>query len=240
MSSSTAIMPVENMTVPVAPWWHTVLVVGVVSGLSIASGYQKGLANAHLPFLGSRLSSYFTVIAAEWLVILAIWVELRRRGIPMRALVAGRWKSVGAFFKDLGFAIGFFVVVALPIGLLSDHVAKSAESTLAGITPKTVIELFGWLVLSTTAGFCEEFIFRGYLTAQFSAWSGSRAFAIVLQGVVFGLGHGYYGFGMMGIVMLEGLCLGLLAHWRKSLLPGMLTHGLQDGIGGVVAFLSRA
>jgi hypothetical protein len=33
---------------------------------------------------------------------------------------------------------------------------------------------------------CEEFIFRGYLTEQFSAWTGNRMFALILQGVIFG------------------------------------------------------
>jgi uncharacterized protein len=39
-------------------------------------------------------------------------------------------------------------------------------------------------------------------------------------------------------VMLQGWLLGLLAYWRKSLRPGMLAHGLQDSIGGIVAFFS--
>jgi membrane protease YdiL (CAAX protease family) len=43
----------------------------------------------------------------------------------------------------------------------------------------------------------------------------------------------------MVVIMVQGWLLGLLAWWRKSLRPGMLAHGLQDAIGGVVAFLSR-
>jgi len=39
------------------------------------------------------------------------------------------------------------------------------------------------------------------------------------------------------VVMIQGWLLGLLAHWRKSLRPGMLAHALQDVIGGMVAFL---
>jgi hypothetical protein len=35
-----------------------------------------------------------------------------------------------------------------------------------------------------------------------------------------------------------GWLLGLLAYWRKSLRPGMLAHGLQDSIGGLVSFFS--
>jgi membrane protease YdiL (CAAX protease family) len=42
----------------------------------------------------------------------------------------------------------------------------------------------------------------------------------------------------MVAIMVHGWLLGMLAHWRKSLLPGMLAHGLQDSIGGIVAFFS--
>ena len=42
----------------------------------------------------------------------------------------------------------------------------------------------------------------------------------------------------MLVIMVQGWLLGLLAYWRKSLRPGMLAHGLQDAIGGVVAFFS--
>lgn len=93
------------------------------------------------------------------------------------------------------------------------------------------------VALAATGGFCEELIFRGYLTRQFHAWTGSNVLAILLQGVLFGLAHGYYE-KVMVLIMIQGWLLGLLAYWRKSLRPGMLAHGLQDAIGGVAGFLS--
>lgn len=57
--------------------------------------------------------------------------------------------------------------------------------------------------------------------------------------MAFGLVHGYYDYKTMGVIMVEGCLLGLLAHWRKSLRPGMLAHGLEDVIGGLAGFLSR-
>jgi membrane protease YdiL (CAAX protease family) len=40
------------------------------------------------------------------------------------------------------------------------------------------------------------------------------------------------------VIVVQGWLLGLFDYWRKSLRPGMLAHGLQDTIGGVVAFFS--
>jgi len=56
--------------------------------------------------------------------------------------------------------------------------------------------------------------------------------------VVFGLAHGYYRWVMVA-PMVQGWFLGLLAYWHKSLRPGMLAHGLQDALGGLVSFFSK-
>jgi membrane protease YdiL (CAAX protease family) len=153
-------------------------------------------------------------------------------------LVSGRWPTIGAFFRDLGLAVGFLVVVVPLVGAIAYLLGGGgANGDLANITPKTVFKLVLWLGLAATAGFCEELVFRGYLTQQFRSWTGNYIVAIILQGVLFGLAHGYYG-KIMVAIMVQGWLLGLLAYWRRSLRPGMLTHALQDGIGGIVAFFS--
>jgi membrane protease YdiL (CAAX protease family) len=78
-------------------------------------------------------------------------------------------------------------------------------------------------------------IFRGYLQRQFSALSHSLVCGIVLQGVVFGLGHGYQGWKLMALIAMYGICFGVLAHWRSSLRPGIIGHSLQDIAGGLLA-----
>ena len=213
------------------------VVVPVAIG-SIASWYQHGLPNANLPGMSSPLSSYFTVLAVEWFPVLLIWLALRCRRLSISTLVSGRWQILGMFFKDLGLAVGFLVVVVPLVGILASLLGGVAETTIANITPKTGFELTVWLGLAASSGFCEELVFRGYLTQQFSAWTGSRALAVVLQGVVFGLAHGYYHWVMVA-PMVQGWLLGLLAYWRKSLRPGMLAHGLQDALGGLVSFFSK-
>jgi uncharacterized protein len=236
MSASTIITSAGSTREPIAPWWHTLLVLAPLAVMSVASWRQHGLPNAHIPGLGSRLSAYFTVLAAEWFQVLLVWLALRRRGISIGSLVSGRWQTLSSFFKDLGISIGFLAVAVPLSGFLMHLVRSNADSNMASFMPRTISELVVFLILATTGGgFCEELIFRGYLTRQFSAWTGSLIFAVFLQGVVFGLGHGYYGKAMV-VVMVYGWLLGSLAYWRKSLLPGMVAHGLQDGIGGLVMF----
>jgi membrane protease YdiL (CAAX protease family) len=222
---------------PIAPWWHTVLVIAPIGIGSVASAYQHGLPNADLPGVSHRLSSYFTVLVEEWFGIFLVWLAVRRRGLAVVSLVSGHWDAPRAFFRDLGLAIGFMVVVVPLVGGVAYLLGANTNSALVDVTPKTVLELLVFLALAASAGFGEELVFRGYLTQQFSAWTGSRAIAVILQGIVFGLAHGFYGKAMLAI-MLQGWLLGLLAYWRKSVRPGMLAHGMQDSIGGIVAFFS--
>ena len=44
-----------------------------------------------------------------------------------------------------------------------------------------------------TAGFCEEFVFRGYGSGNFFAITGRVDLAIVFQAIVFGIAHMYQG-----------------------------------------------
>ena len=236
-SSSTGIVPTGTTRETLAPWWHSALVLAGLGVLFVAGGYQNGLPNAHIPGVSSRLSSYLTIFVAEWLLVLLIWLALRRRGLTIGSLVSGRWETLGRFSKDLGLAVGFVVaIIAIEQGL-SFLLHANSDTGLERTMPTTALELAVYLIVAATAGFCEELIFRGYLMQQLKAWTGSSAAGVISQGILFGLGHAYYGWKLMFIIMLHGSLLGWLTYWRKNVRPAMLAHGLQDVLGGVVAFI---
>jgi len=153
MSSSALTMSADSAGKPIAPWWHTVLVLAPIAIGSVASAHQHGLEHVSVPGLSIRLSGYFTVLVQEWFVVLLIWLALRRRGLSLASLVSGRWPTPGAFFKDLGLAVGFVVVIILLLSFLPYLLGARPDSSLANITPKTGFEVVVWLGLSATAGF---------------------------------------------------------------------------------------
>lgn len=235
--SSIATSAAETRLQPIAPWWHTALVLAIVWIGSLASYYENGLPNLNLPGMSSRLSGYVTVIAMEWVGALLVWLALRQRGMSLHDLVGGSWRTLGSFFRDLGLGICLIIVIVPTASGIIRLLGVHTDQTLARLTPKTWFELIVYLVLAGSAAFSEELVFRGYLMRQFGAWTGSRAAGLILQGIAFGLSHGYYRWAMLAI-MVHGCLLGGLAWWRKSLRPGMLAHGVQDGLGGIVAFLT--
>jgi hypothetical protein len=49
MESEAATTSVNDKSELIAPWWHTLLVLVPIAIGSIASWYERGLPNAHLP-----------------------------------------------------------------------------------------------------------------------------------------------------------------------------------------------
>ncbi len=101
------------------------------------------------------------------------------------------------------------------------------------LLPVAPLERRWWLVLSLTAGICEEFMFRGFLlhflTGQMAGGlSLNLTAAWLLSSLAFGLGHLYQG--ALGVLRtgLAGLMFGLLALLSGSLLLPMVLHVLVD------------
>ena len=119
MASRTVVSGADTRPQPIAPFWHTVLVLAPIAIASVAGAYQHGLPNANLPGVSHRLSSYLTVLVEEWFGVLLVWLALRSRGLALGSLVSGRWRPPRAFFRDLGLAVGFLVVIVPLVAVLA-------------------------------------------------------------------------------------------------------------------------
>jgi len=179
--------------------------------------------------------TYTLTIAVEWFMFFLIWLGIRNRGTRMVDLIGGSWPTVKAILRDLGIAIAFLAVCFVVLGLISHLLKSEPPEAVRRILPRTGAECAVWVVLSLTAGICEEVIFRGYLQRQFAALTKSVALGIVLQGIVFGAAHGYQGWKLMVVIVVFGCFFGLLANWVRSLRPGMMAHFLQDSVNGLLA-----
>jgi membrane protease YdiL (CAAX protease family) len=186
----------------------------------------------------SRIPTYFLTIGFELFLLGYVWLlGLRFYKIPLRELIGGRWDRWAEFWKDVGVAAIFWLIVVGVVAGLAFLLRFSGVEAAKFLLPKTLVEVALWIPLSATAGFCEELIFRGYLQRQFLALTGNAAAAVVLQGIVFGTTHLYQGVKGVLVISVYGMLFGILAVMRKSLRPGMIQHGAQDAISGVAAYL---
>jgi membrane protease YdiL (CAAX protease family) len=210
---------------------HSLVFLAIVAALIVAGfAAQKrqvaggGLVESHLHVI----PIYVSVTVMNWLLALFVWKGIRVRGVSAAALIGGRWGNVRELFRDLGIAAlfwGAFGVTAWGIhGLMGEGHEKSVDILL----PQTGLEVAVWIATAVSAGFCEEFVFRGYVQRQLLALSQRAGVAIVLQGLVFGAMHAYQGWRAVVTISVLGMMFGGLAAWRKTLRVGMVAHGWQD------------
>jgi membrane protease YdiL (CAAX protease family) len=224
--------PTRSSGPGIAPPWHTAIVLFVLLGVS--------LLGAHIDLRGvfgmrGRLPSYLFVIVFEWATVAFIVWGLHRRDIRLSDVIGGRWTRGLYVLRDVGLGIAFILIFGGAVQVLTHVLNVAPPPRMLEMLPQTPIELIAWVFLSLTGGFCEEVIFRGYLQRQLSALTHSVMIGIVLQALVFGMAHGYQGWKLMSLIALYGACFGVLAHWRRSLRPGIIGHALQDTAGGFLA-----
>ena len=151
-------------------------------------------------------------------------------------MIGGKGNTFGDVLRDIGVALLFWLVVITVLVGLQLSLGKSPQTTKAVLmlAPGNLREAIVWILLSVTAGVCEEFIFRGYLQKQFYAITGSDVAAVAMQAVVFGSAHSYQGVKAMVALTVYGALFGILAVSRKSLRPGMIQHSIQDSFAGLL------
>jgi CAAX protease family protein len=221
---------------PVAPFWHTGILVAVMAGLAIGGAtfqHQGGLdSGTH----SSLIPLYLSLLAAEWGLLRFVRRGSLRSGTTLSDLIGRDWPTSRSMLRDclLGLSLwGLWEL--LEFGWrhwLGVHGAVSTQ----GMLPRDRLEIALWVAVSISAGFCEEVAFRGYCQRQFAALTHSRWIGLLLQALLFGVGHGYEGVQACLQISLYGVLFGLLAFWRNSLRPGMICHAWSDIAVGLFGF----
>jgi len=219
----------------IASWGHFVgllLIGAAVAGLGLlaqlAPAKSGGAAAGQLASRSQAIPIYLTAIFMDWALLYYCWAGVRRCGGNLTALSGGRWTSWKSVATDLGIALPFWLLL-LGAGravewLLGPASAKSAASLM----PQSLLEILLWIGTSITAGICEEIVFRGYLLRQIQALSGSVVTAVLGQGLVFGVFHGYQGWKNVVEISVIGVLFGALAVWRRNLRANILAHAWTD------------
>jgi CAAX protease family protein len=224
----------------IAPLWHTTTVILVLlslSLLSVRSSRRGTLSHNHL-------SSYAVSFGMEWLVVVFILWGIRKNGFTLRRLL-GQSRSGGkAWLEDLGLAIAFWFSSLLILGILAAalqtiHLGSPRKAALA-LAPATLPEAAAWILLSITAGICEELIFRGYLQQQFTAISNRASVGILVSAILFGVVHGYEGISGVVLVTVYGAMFSVLAFKQGALRTCMMAHAFHDAVTGIALALLRS
>jgi uncharacterized protein len=209
----------------IAPAWHTFCLLAIVAAFSVLSAYLR--MGSALPRVGHSLL-FPVVIAFEWTTFFfALW----RSHKSFRDYLARVARNPRALLLDIPIALLLSAISFLLVPLMVRVLGQTGWASLEGMHPRSALEIVLWIVMSLSAGICEEAVFRGYLQQQFSAWTGSVSFGVFAQAVCFGLVHVYQGWKNVALIFVLGCILGVFAAWRKGLRANMIAHALVDILG---------
>ena len=212
----------------VASSWHTVVVLAVIAAWVLWGRFQAEQMRATAT--PDRIGNYKRIFLSEWLTLALVLGGVRRHGSSLLTVMGDRWRSINHFLRDLGIALAFLVATIMFTSLTGSH-GDAGDRATQFLLPQGRIEIALWVGLSITAGICEEAVYRGYLQKQFVALTRSVPAGIILSALAFGSAHSYQGSKRVLMISVMGAMSGILAHWCRSVRPGMIAHALQDVLG---------
>ncbi len=225
MATAVLAQPAPRQLNRIAAPLHTVIVLAVEAVLAYSA--QLRTAQMHAVDHAGRLRLYERTILVEWLVLALVIAGVRLHGSPLIAIFGERWRSFRQVFTDVGIALVFLVVSIIVLSVLGGH-NHGPDASTAFLFPRGRAEISMWILVSLTAGICEEGLYRGYLQRQFMAFSKSAAIGIALSAAAFGAAHAYQGWRHAVQIAVLGAMLGALAQSRRTVRPGMISHAAQD------------
>jgi membrane protease YdiL (CAAX protease family) len=209
-----------------APFWHLI-------SLTILSLYLGGAIpgfaqlathlHLHLGKSGVRVFS-FLIFLNVLLTLYALW-GFHLQG-KEKELVFSRRRNWKPSARDVlaGIALGIgLMIVSIVIGNIFPGGERNAAPELA----KTAIDRIVGFITIGVVSFCEEIQDRGYFLQQFFAITRNTGFAVILQAILFVLGHGLHQ-GLSGYLtrFVIGVAFGVIAITRDSLWPSAIAHTL--------------
>lgn len=211
---------------PVARPWHTAILIVAQALLALRSATHAEQIRSGVAL--DRIHLYERTMLVQWLgfafIVFGVWLA----GGPLSSVIGERWRSFRRVLRDIAIGVGFSIVSTMLFSMLSQIAGHGSDSAVRALLPHGREEMALWVVLSITAGICEETLYRGYLQRQFMALTKSAPAGILLAALAFGVAHAYQGWHQAVVITLDGATLGALAYWRRSVRPGMVAHAWKD------------
>ncbi|HZS58347.1 MAG TPA: CPBP family intramembrane glutamic endopeptidase [Gemmatimonadaceae bacterium] len=206
----------------IAPVWHTLAMLALLAALSwmaVSVGMASGNAKLH------HLPLYSIVIVGEWVTFaFALWGS----DATFATFVGRVIREPRTLGWDILTAVLIGGVLLLITPVIVRLMGPSGWVSTKGMLPRNSVEVGVWVVMATSAGICEETVFRGYLQQQVAGWTGLASAGIVVQAIIFGAAHAYQGFKNVSLICIWGLVFGLAAWLRRGLRGNMIAHAVID------------
>jgi len=190
----------------------------------------------------ARWSLWKTSTVEYWLIVavgVALWLWFDRPWAELKFARPEGWGFVAVSVLIAAYAAyQLYAIAALRRdAALRDTLRANFVGDVADVLPRTRNETAMFTVVSITAGFCEEFLFRGFFLWAIAPWLGWWGAAAVSL-AIFALGHAYQG--AKGVIQtgVFGAFYTAIVWLTDSLWPAIVSHVLVDAFAGVMAWIA--
>ena len=189
----------------------------------------------------SRTWLFAWTIGNQWTLVffgVALWLASGRPLASLGFSVPDGWR----LWASLALVLILAAYQAWAIGILAHSAEQRASlrrqvGSLTSVLPHRRTELRWFGGVSLTAGFCEEFLYRGYFIWVFAPWLGWWG-AAALSLPFFAVAHLYQGWSGVLRTGVVGAFLTLVVAVFESLWPAIVLHALIDFGSGTMAWLA--
>lgn len=189
----------------------------------------------------AKIAAYGLIMALSWgLLAVAVAIYGVRPLVESVSAPTAWLPTPTAAIPLLAILVGGFVTLSLLPMLQSlrglryrrAYAAAFRRHTagFAGLMPNNSVECAAFVLVSLTAGVCEETLYRGFLIRFLheGALALPIAAALAVSSLIFGLNHAYQGVRGVISTTLVGVALGLVFLLSGSLWPAIVLHALID------------
>lgn len=167
-------------------------------------------------------------IMIQWMMFLMLFVASYREQTLLRGLGLTSFRAI-----HIAWAITFLLVANLILAGLAWVLAQwgmPMPGEIQFLIPQDTIGRFVWVLVSATAGFCEEIAFRGYLMTRLRILGKTKSWLmpVVVSSLTFGILHAYQSLPGVIILTVYGAMFALLYIRTRSLWPCIIAHFFQD------------
>ena len=193
---------------------------------------------------GSEMRNYLTLVAVPLLLVVFL-----RRGDPINRRPSPVLASFGLRRGNLKTGLVVALILGLLLGLFQLTQRSAGPELWELIRTGRALYLFPLAAALglMTAGFTEEFFFRGFLQTRVERLTGSAWIAVLLVTVAFGLYHVPFAYlnpnwptagdfpAALRLGMVEGGLGGVVLGaayvlWKRNLLACIVLHGMIDAV----------
>ena len=202
------------------------LVIWPLSSYLLMKEQQPLLSATGVQGIDLSTQIYLPTILIELFVFLLITLVLRLeresfssiglKGFDLRNLLIGAlsWFGMSLFLMLMSYLLRSYNLTTSP--------------DVLRLLPRTTPQRFLWVMMAASASLAEESAFRGFVLTRLNLYLKNWWLTILIASISFSSGHLYQGTAGAFFAGIYGIFFSLLFLWRKSLVPCMTAHFLQD------------